>query len=428
MIKRLIIFSLMTILALASSAKIYIPLVKSVPPSTGGGGDARANVRSSAYAPLAYYENNNIYIQFPTSTASSVIITNDSTNLAVISKSFGQETSSVQINISTLNHGSAYNISVNAYGNWWVGYFDFNTTLTEQKRLRKGITSIVVNNNEGRNYGVYCVAGNASSGWNYGVSGILSGTNGGTGVYGSSYYDDGFNTKGRFAGLFHGDIKTTDAVYASAYNTLADSRINQDMKELENGYLNDLMQLSVFKYGLKQLDVDSGDDSKSLGYYINDSGILDKEHYGLSGQEISNIFPNLVTESQDGYLSINYMEMVPLLIKSIQELKTELDAIKTNTKVSERTLNDIAILYQNVPNPFSDQCIIKCTIPDNINQASFYLFDYNGRQIQHRVIKDRGNVQIVVDSKGLEAGLFLYSLVADGELVDTKRMIYSKSN
>ena len=53
----------------------------------------------------------------------------------------------------------------------------------------------------------------------------------------------------------------------------------------------------------------------------------------------------------------------------------------------------------------------------------FYLYDYSGHQIQSRIIKDRDDVQIVFEADGLEAGIYLYSLVCDGELVDTRRMI-----
>ena len=36
----------------------------------------------------------------------------------------------------------------------------------------------------------------------------------------------------------------------------------------------------------------------------------------------------MVVEGQDGYLAVNYIELVPILIRSIQELKAELDELK----------------------------------------------------------------------------------------------------
>lgn len=426
---RRVIFTLFfAVFALVSiNAKVHISLVKST--SGGHTGAARTGIRTSEYLPMAFFEGDSLYIYFPVSTESSVIITNDSTDLAILSRNFEQKSSLVSMDISTLMRNIPYNLSVNAFGVWWVGYFDYIET-TSMQPIQKGFSFIADDMDKERNYGIYSIAGNANPGWNYGISGVVSGQNSGTGIYGSSLQDEGFNTGGRFAGLFHGDLKTTDAVYASAYNTLADSRLNKDMEQLEGGGLDNIMQVSVFKYGLKQFDVDNGDNTIPLRYYNDDSGILDKEHYGLSGQEIKEIYPNLVTESLDGYLSINYVEMVPLLIQSIQELKKELDntnaeleSLKTGTKAITRT-TDKAVLYQNTPNPFKEKSYVNCIIPQYVKDASFYLYDYSGRQIECREIQDRGNVQIVVDGTELEPEIYLYSLIADGVIVDTKRMIH----
>ena len=46
--------------------------------------------------------------------------------------------------------------------------------------------------------------------------------------------------------------------------------------------------------------------------------------------------------------------------------------------------------------------------------------DYLGQKVN---ISERGDVHIVVDGNSLVAGIYLYSLIADGNLVDTKRMV-----
>lgn len=52
-----------------------------------------------------------------------------------------------------------------------------------------------------------------------------------------------------------------------------------------------------------------------------------KRHFGVDTKELQNIYTDLELEGQDGYLSVNYLEMVPLIIRSIQELKQELDEL-----------------------------------------------------------------------------------------------------
>lgn len=53
-----------------------------------------------------------------------------------------------------------------------------------------------------------------------------------------------------------------------------------------------------------------------------------KRHYGLSAQELQTVYPDLVTEGQDGYLAVNNVELIPILIQSIQDLKRELDELR----------------------------------------------------------------------------------------------------
>ena len=425
MTKRALLLSIALFLTVAISAKVYIPLVKNVPTGTNSGGGARTSSPADI-TPVAYYETFILYIEYPDPLKDvSRVIIKSSSGTTMLNSNVKRESTSAQIYMGNLMAGSSYSLSIYSDGNTWVGNFTFEPTSGHA-----GFNAFKVEPGKERNFCFFGAAGNALSGWNYGVCGVVQGNNAGTGIYGSSILDEGFNTGERYAGLFHGNIKITDAVYASAYNTLADSRLNKDMELLGQGTLDNMLQLSVFKYSMEQFDVENGDESTSLGYYNNDSGILDKKHFGLSAQEIGETYPDLVFENKDGYLSINYVEMIPLLIQSIQELKAELDktnaqldALKSSTNVSGRIADNTAVLYQNTPNPFSERCVVRCSIPQDINDALFCIYDYNGRQIQSRSISERGDVRIVVHGNSLIAGIYLYSLIIDGNLVDTKRMV-----
>ena len=51
--------------------------------------------------------------------------------------------------------------------------------------------------------------------------------------------------------------------------------------------------------------------------------------YGLIAQEVQREFPEMVYE-EDGYLSVDYIQMIPVLVEAIKELKTELNSLKRN--------------------------------------------------------------------------------------------------
>ena len=50
----------------------------------------------------------------------------------------------------------------------------------------------------------------------------------------------------------------------------------------------------------------------------------------------------------------------------------------------------------------------------------------NGEQITGFDITERGSTSVTINGNTLSAGMYLYALVADGQVIDTKRMILTK--
>ena len=51
---------------------------------------------------------------------------------------------------------------------------------------------------------------------------------------------------------------------------------------------------------------------------------------GIIAQEIEAILPEIVNTRETGIKAVNYMKLIPLLVESIKELKTELDELKSS--------------------------------------------------------------------------------------------------
>ncbi|MDA3880330.1 MAG: T9SS type A sorting domain-containing protein [Prolixibacteraceae bacterium] len=49
-----------------------------------------------------------------------------------------------------------------------------------------------------------------------------------------------------------------------------------------------------------------------------------------------------------------------------------------------------------------------------------------GKQIITYTLQQRGNTSLTINGYALEAGMYLYTLIADGKEVDTKKMILTK--
>lgn len=320
--------------------------------------------------------------------------------------------------------------------------------------------------------GVYGASGYSKNKRNYGVVGILNKTTStdndsyGAAVFGNSTNTTLLQLDGRYAGYFNGDTRVTGVLTAGSVVTSSDYRLKENIRSLSSsdGCLGKLMSMNVVEFNNKQREYEASTmeleddveaellesdatepataalnkenaDSK-VCWYEEDSPIIKNKHYGLIAQELQKIYPDLVVESQDGYLAVNYLEIIPLLIRSVQELKAELDATQNNDlpiqKAQARTTDAVGIdavvttLYQNTPNPFTESTLIRCDVADDVVKADLYIYNMNGEQIAEYSITERGETSVTIDGGSLNAGMYLYALIVDGQVIDTKRMILTR--
>jgi hypothetical protein len=93
--------------------------------------------------------------------------------------------------------------------------------------------------------------------------------------------------------------------------------------------------------------------------------------------------------------------------------------------IQAATLTD-AKLFQNQPNPFNNQTSIRYFIPKSTQHAELQISDFNGRIIKLIPIETRGEGKTLLQTDDLSAGSFTYSLVLDGILLETKRMVLTR--
>ena len=91
-------------------------------------------------------------------------------------------------------------------------------------------------------------------------------------------------------------------------------------------------------------------------------------------------------------------------------------------------LSDVqsVILEQNVPNPFAEQTTINYTLPDNTMKAQMLFYNSQGKLIQSTELTQKGSGQLNVFADDLSNGIYTYTLVVDGRIVDSKKMIRNK--
>jgi photosystem II stability/assembly factor-like uncharacterized protein len=84
-------------------------------------------------------------------------------------------------------------------------------------------------------------------------------------------------------------------------------------------------------------------------------------------------------------------------------------------------------LYQNYPNPFNPSTIISYKLAKSGN-IRIKVFDISGKEIEELVNKklQAGSYKITFNLTKYSSGIYFYSMIIDGTVVDTKKMMYVK--
>ncbi|WP_322933565.1 tail fiber domain-containing protein [Bacteroides sp. CG01] len=170
---------------------------------------------------------------------------------------------------------------------------------------------------------------------------------------------------------------------------------------------------------------------------------------GFIAQELEEIFPEAVYTLPNGKKAIAYSEIIPLLVEAIKEQQNEIDKqqneidelrqskiVQTRSVIGavdeQSDVNSLldeklkAKLYSNIPNPFKEQTTISFFIPEASSRASIHIYNLQGKQIKQLNIESRGNGSVTINGYELTPGMYMYSLIVDGQEVGTKKMILTE--
>ncbi len=280
----------------------------------------------------------------------------------------------------------------------------------------------------------------------------------GAAVYGTIFNDmgTGLSTGDKYAGFFRGNVKATGSIVAGSTiqgaflgESASSTNSSEGSQSLRGiSMASSLSGLNVTTYQKERpampveeetiFDPD-GDSSKVMETPepdIIDEQFYTKSHYALDADRLEEVFPDLVYVNKDGSKVINYVEMIPLLVQSINELNEKIEvlqgqssgrakaAVRGTTGVDGSSISQNK-LYQNTPNPFKDTTTIRFTLAADARDAYICIFDMTGKPVKKLPISS-GMDSISFGGYEIGEGMFLYSLVVNGQEIDTKRMIITE--
>lgn len=225
----------------------------------------------------------------------------------------------------------------------------------------------------------------------------------------------------------------------------SDRRDKSNIRDIKYG-LSEVLKLHPVIYSWK----DAPERGEKLGLIAQELQLVIKEAV------VSKTFttePNgnkLVTENER--LGVYYGDLVPVMIKAIQEQQQQIDnkdakiqSLEDQLKITNERLNKIeqslnaaksgadnawapdVRLYQNTPNPFSDKSVIRFYIPARVNNAELKIFSSDGKEVNKFRIVTRGENKIDIAAGMLPAGIYSYTLFIDGRVGASRQMIIASA-
>ena len=195
----------------------------------------------------------------------------------------------------------------------------------------RGLNSVLEGkrDNYGKYYAVY--GEHKGKGYvNYGVYGYVhtSAADNGS-IYGSNY---GVYGRAEGGSTNYGVYSNGQAGGTTAWANNSDARLKKDVQQL-TGALDKVLKLRGVTYYWKnkeEMAAAKGVPSDSLDY-----GYDNKKHIGVIAQELEAEYPELIHTDGDGFKSVEYSTLTPILIEAVKELKAEKDELKAEKDALE---------------------------------------------------------------------------------------------
>lgn len=190
-----------------------------------------------------------------------------------------------------------------------------------------------------------------------------------------------------------------------------DKHINEKYDETEYLKINDsaikYMLINAIKEQQKQIDV-----------LINGRDQNPDIIPASSSEEIKEFKNEIKKQSKE-------IETLKILVEALLEEKVSgIDRIEVALENSIEL--ESPYISQNIPNPTANDAIIKYYVPEHAISAKINFFSLSGQPLKSVDIAEMGQGELKVDLDRMMSGSYMYHLMVDGEIIDTKTMVIIK--
>lgn len=220
---------------------------------------------------------------------------------------------------------------------------------------------------------------------------------------------------------------------SSAYFATSDQRFKRQITKIENAS-EIIKKLEGKTYYWKAEE-------------FKEYGFNSIKQFGFIAQELEKVIPEAVATDENGYKSVNYDMVIPILVqgtkeqlavienqqKQIDDLKKIVESLvsaitSNNSKINNSKNVNLSdknsiVLNQNIPNPFAESTLITYNVSTDFISAQIIFMTIDGKIIKSLDVKEKGQGYLNVFANDLSSGIYSYSLIVDGKIIETKKMI-----
>lgn len=208
-------------------------------------------------------------------------------------------------------------------------------------------------------------------------------------------------------------LDVAGSVQSFGFFTTSDQRAKKNIQLEMGDYLN-IYKVKTYQYAYK-------------------TDQTNRSHYGVMAQEMKEFYPDMVMGSDEEGYSVNYTEMIPLLIRAVQDQKQTIESLenklqKLTDKINENTeLADLLGTDEErmtiFPNPSSNSTNVTLK-GSSFGSVSLELVNLNGEVVQ-RIAASTGKTS-EIDTSQLLKGVYFVRYLKDGKVLETKRLLIEK--
>jgi hypothetical protein len=243
-----------------------------------------------------------------------------------------------------------------------------------------------------------------------------------------------------------GDNSVTNIGGRVAWSVISDGRFKTNVKEDVAGleFITKLRPVSYYVdnaaanrfMGIKNDSIEVQSSARKAereqGFIAQEvEALVKKSGYVFSGVE--------APQNEHDHYSIRYSDFVVPLVKAVQELALQLqeqqkleqqqkdEIAALNSQLATRLKGTLqragAGLSQTSPNPFRVDTNISMSIPETARGAILNIYSMEGKQVKSIPINGHGTISVKIQGNELAPGIYIYSLMVDGRVLDSKRMM-----